>query len=221
MRVDVWVDVACPWCYIGKRRLERAIEALDGEPVEVVWRSYQLAPDAPRFGEPGAGDLAEEYLARKFGVGLAGAREMNARVSALAAAEGLDYRLDRARHTNTLDAHRLIQAAKEAGVADRLVEALFHAQFIDGARLDDHSVLRGLAVDAGMDRDAAARVLAGSEYVGEVVADIREAAVRGAQGVPFFVIENGLGITGAQPTELLAQRMRAVAGADRGSAAAA
>lgn len=221
MRVDVWIDLACPWCYIGKRRLERAIESLGDMPVEVVWRSFQLSPDAPRFGEPGAGELAEDYLARKFRVGVAGAREMNARVSKLAEAEGLGYRLDRARHVNTYDAHRLVQAAKEAGVADELVEALFRAQFIDGARLDDHTALRDLAEQAGMDRAVAARVLAGNEYGEAVQADIREAATRGAQGVPFFVIDGGFGITGAQPSVVLAERMRGAAAANEQSANAA
>jgi predicted DsbA family dithiol-disulfide isomerase len=211
MRVDVWVDIACPWCYIGKRRLERAIEALDGEPADVVWRSYQLDPGAPRFGEPGAGELAEEYLARKFGLRIEGAREMNARVSSLAAAEGLSYRLDRARHVNTLDAHRLVQAAREAGAADQLVEALFRAQFIEGARLDDHAVLLELATGAGMGREHAAGVLASDAYADAVDGDLREAALRGAQGVPFFVVEGGLGITGAQPAVVLAERMRASA----------
>lgn len=218
IRVDLWVDVACPWCYLGKRRLERAIAALGDEPVDVVWRSFQLAPDAPRFGEPGAGALVEEYLARKYGVGLAGAQEMQARVSALAAADGLDYRLDLARFVNTFDAHRLLQAAREAGVADPLIERLFHAQHIDGARLDDDEVLRELAVGAGIDAATVDEVLAGDAYADAVHADIREAAMRGVQGVPYFLIGDRLAITGAQSAELLAQGLRGAADAGKAPA---
>jgi predicted DsbA family dithiol-disulfide isomerase len=212
IRVDVWVDVACPWCYIGKRRLERALGMVGDVRAEVTWRSFQLDPGAPRFGEPGAGGLAEEYLARKLGVGLEGARELNARVSALAAAEGLTYRLDRARHANTFDAHRLLQAAREAAAADELVERLFRAQFSEGARLDDPAVLRELAAAAGMDAEAVDRVLASDAYSDAVLADLREAARRGVRGVPFFSFGDGPAVTGAQSAELLADALRAAAG---------
>ena len=134
--IDVWSDFVCPWCYLGKRRLERALATLPGTPVEVRWHAFQLDPTTPRFGEPGAGELTDRYLAERFG-DAERVRHMQAQLTELAAADGLDYQLDRTRRANTIDAHRLAQEADAHGRADQFAEAVFHAVFTDGRRIDD------------------------------------------------------------------------------------
>ncbi len=209
MIVEVFSDIACPWCYIGKRRLERALEDFpERDELEIAWRSYQLDPGAPAFGEPGAGGTTLEHLASKYGGGIEGARRMVERVSEVAAGDGLEYDLEHAARVNTLDGHRLTKAAAEHGAADAMVEALFRAQHVEALRVDDPDVLKALAADAGVPADAVAETLAGDAFAAAVQADIREAGQLGVQGVPFFAIDRRFAVSGAQPAELLGDALR-------------
>lgn len=200
MRVEVWSDVVCPWCYIGKRRLEGALARFpQAGQVEVVWRSFELDPEAPL--EP-QGTL-EERLAAKYGMSLAEARAANARVAGIAAGEGLRYDLAAARPGNTFDAHRLLHLAAERQLQPALKERLLRAYFSEGAPIADREALVRLAVEAGLDAAEARRVLGSDAYAEQVRADEREAAALGCQGVPFFVIDRAYGVSGAQPADLL------------------
>jgi predicted DsbA family dithiol-disulfide isomerase len=200
LTVEVWSDVACPWCYLGKRRLEDALARFEHrDQVAVRWRSFQLQPDAPRFGEPGAGAPTSEYLAKR-GFSPTQIEEMQGRLTELAAADGLDYHLDRGRFANTFDAHALIHAAARQGRGDALVELFFAAQHVDGLRVDDPAVLSRLAAEAGLEGAAATPTEADRQAVAE---DIEEAHRIGVTGVPFFLFDRRLAVSGAQPSELL------------------
>jgi predicted DsbA family dithiol-disulfide isomerase len=201
MQIEVFSDVVCPWCYLGKRRLESALAAFDG-PAEVTWRAFQLQPDAPRFGEPGAGELSAAALADRYPP--AQIEEMQGRLTALAAAEGLDYALDRAHHVNSFDAHRLAKAAGQYGSAEAMVERLFRAQLVEALRVDDPAVLARLAEEVGVPGDALAEDEADAAAV---FADLEEAAAIGVSGVPFFVLDRRFAVSGAQPAELLGQAL--------------
>jgi predicted DsbA family dithiol-disulfide isomerase len=202
--VEVWSDVACPWCYIGKRRFERALAGFDGAAdVEVTWRSFQLDPSIPR----GSRTPHNESLAKKFRIPAEQVRAMNDRVVGLAAAEGLDYHFDRYIAVNTLDAHRMSHAARVLGLGPEMHERLFRAQFVEGEVLDDPDTLVRLAVEVGVDEDAAREVAGSEAYADDVAADIGEAHALGVSGVPFFAIDRRFGISGAQPTELFASAL--------------
>jgi len=198
MRIDVWSDVICPWCYLGKRRLETALGQLDwGDEVELRWRAYQLDPHAG----PEPGDL-RVALERKYGPGAF--EGMTTRLTALGEAEGLDYRFDRALRVNTADAHRLLAWAwAEGGAAAQgpLAERLFRAYFTEGADVGDHSTLANLAAECGLDRNDAAEVLAGRAFAEEVAADLLGAVDRQITGVPAFVVEDLFLVPGAQDVD--------------------
>jgi predicted DsbA family dithiol-disulfide isomerase len=205
VQVEVWSDVVCPWCYIGKRRLEAAVESF-GRPVEVTWRSFQLDPSAP---VEGGGDMASE-LARKYGGGREGALEMMARVSAVAAQDGLEYHLEKTTHLSTRDAHRLLHLAHDLGGASlqgALKERLLRAYFTGAELVSDPEVLQRLAVEVGLPVERVREVLSSSEYAADVETDQREAAALGASGVPFVVVDRRYGISGAQPVELFEQAL--------------
>jgi predicted DsbA family dithiol-disulfide isomerase len=205
LQVEVWSDVVCPWCYIGKRRLEAAIAQFE-HPVEVTWRSFQLDPSAPASG----GDMASE-LGRKYGAGREGALAMMAQVSAVAAEDGLEYHLERTTYTNTRDAHRLLHLAHELGGAPlqgALKERLLRGYFTETEVVGDAAVLERLAVDVGLPGERVREVLSSSEFAPEVETDQAEAAALGATGVPFFVIDRRYGVSGAQPAELFEQALR-------------
>ncbi|MDP3891753.1 DsbA family oxidoreductase, partial [Nocardioides sp.] len=205
MRVEVWSDVVCPWCYIGKRRLERALaEFPHRDEVEVVWRSYQLDPGAPAE----VTQSAAEYLAGKYGGGLAGAHRMMDQVEAVAAEEGLLYRLRDTQRVNTRDAHRLLHHALETGgvaVQGRLKEALLAAYFLQARNVADHDVLVELADAAGLEEKGVRAALDSNAHDAAVEADVARAAAYGAGGVPFFVVEERYGVSGAQPAETFRQ----------------
>jgi predicted DsbA family dithiol-disulfide isomerase len=203
LKVEVWSDVACPWCYLGKRHLEEALASRPGEPIEVTWRSFQLQPDAPRFGEPGAGAPTSEYLEAR-GYAPDQLDEMQGRLAGMAASAGLDYRLDLGRHANTFEAHALIKAAARQGLGDAMVERLFKAQHVEGLRLDDPAVLAALAAEAGLEGEAATPTEADREAVRE---EIAEGRAIGVDGVPFFVFDRRLAVSGAQPAEILLEAM--------------
>ncbi len=204
MIIEVWSDVACPWCYIGKRRFERALAGFDGAAdVDVTWRSYQLDPSIPR----GTRVNHDRMLADKYGVSAEQVRAMNERVVGLAAAEGLEYHFERYITVNTLDAHRMSHLARSQGLGPEMHERLFRAQFVEGEVLDDPDTLVRLAVEVGVDEDAAREVAGSDAYADEVADDIREAQMLGVSGVPFFAIDRRFGISGAQPTELFASAL--------------
>lgn len=202
--IDVVSDVVCPWCYIGKRRLAAALARLDGAwrdvDFQVSWHPFQLNPDLPAEGVD-----RQRYVEDKFG-GPARAAELYARVRAAGESAGIHFDFDRiARQPNTLDAHRLIAWAQQRGPADTLVETLFRAHFIEGQFLGDRATLAGLAGDAGLDANAARAVLdsvAGSDEVRAQDARVREL---GVTGVPFFIFDSRVAVSGAQEAQALAE----------------
>jgi predicted DsbA family dithiol-disulfide isomerase len=202
VKVEIWSDVVCPWCYIGKRRFERALEAFP-HPVEVVYRSFELDPSAP----VGGAERSVDSLARKFG-GHDRVAEMQQHVTAAAAEEGLSFHLEQTLHVNTVDAHRLLHLALDQSgpvVQARLKEALMAAHFEEGRNLSDHAVLREIAVDNWLDGSRVDEVLAGRDYDDAVAADIAQARAYGATGVPFFVVDQKYSVSGAQPAAVFSQ----------------
>ena len=207
MKVEIWSDVVCPWCYIGKRRFEEALAEFPHE-VEVTYRSFELDPSAPVKG----GETVTASLAQKFG-GPARVAALQEHVREQAAAEGLTFRLDETPHANTVDAHRVLHLALAehgAEVQARVKEALMSAYFEDARDPSDHDVLREVAVAAGLDGARVDEVLSGEEYADAVRADVAQAAAYGASGVPFFVLEGRYAVSGAQPAEVFGQVLQQV-----------
>jgi len=207
VRIDVWSDVVCPWCYIGKRRLETAVAgfAYRAE-LEIRWRAFELDPHAPpeRPGDPA------RRVAAKYGISVEQARRGHQRLTDLAAAEGLAYRLEDTRGGNTFDAHRLIKLGGERGLADAVEERLMAGYLCQGRPIGDPSTVAALAVEAGLGATEVEEVLAGGRFSAEVRADEEEAAERGITGVPFFLVDGRFGIPGAQePDTILALLGRA------------
>jgi predicted DsbA family dithiol-disulfide isomerase len=207
MLVEVYSDVACPWCYIGERRFAKALARFDArDDVEVVFRPYQLDPTAPRVSVPLLGALE-----RKFGPG---AGQMIARVTSAAAEEGIAMRMDRARSVNTLDAHRLVRLAeREHGPAVQraLMDRLFESYFTNGGDVGDRALLADLAAASGVDRTRAEAYLASDEGLLEVRSEIDEARALGITAVPTFVFEGRFAVSGAQAPELFLDALREVA----------
>ncbi|GAA1846812.1 DsbA family protein [Microbacterium koreense] len=210
IKIDVWSDIACPWCYIGKRNLENGVAATDGDEdaprVEVTYHSFELAPDTPVDFDGGE----VEYLAQHKGVSEAQAQEMLTRVTGVAADAGLEYRFDLLKHTNTVKAHELLHFAKENGAQHALAERLMSAYFTEGRHLGQSDELVALAADAGLDADAAREALESGRFFDAVQADKAQAAAYGINGVPFFVIDGKYGVSGAQPAEAFSQIVRQV-----------
>lgn len=205
MKIEIWSDVACPWCYVGKRRFEKALASFEGrDDVDVVWRSYELDPRAPRV-QPLS---APEVLARKYRVSVEQANAMNDRLKTEALKEGLVMAPDRIRMVNTFDAHRLIHHAATAGKRAEMVERLFAAYHTEGALLSDHDVLVALAKEVGLEEAPARAVLEGDAFSDAVRADENRAAEFGISGVPFFAIDEKYGISGAQPAEVMLSALR-------------
>jgi predicted DsbA family dithiol-disulfide isomerase len=202
MQVEIWSDITCPWCYLGKRRFERALSQFEGaEDVEVTWRSYQLNPAQPR-GDTRSHDV---YLAQKTGRAIEDVRAGDERLTALAAAEGLDYHFERYRVVNTFDAHRVLHLARAHGLGSEAHERFMRGQLTEGEVMEDPDTLIRLAAEVGLPGDAVRDVLAGDAYADDVRAEIREAALLGCTGVPFFVIDRRYGVSGAQSTEVFLQ----------------
>ncbi|MEU1133881.1 DsbA family oxidoreductase [Streptomyces sp. NPDC005900] len=206
MRVEIWSDIACPWCYVGKARFEKALAAFphrDG--VEVVHRSFELDPTRAK-GDSGP---VIPMLMRKYGMSEDQAREGERRLGENAAAEGLEYRTEGRDHGSTFDMHRVLHLAKERGRQDELIGLLYRANFAEERSVfeDDERVVAA-AVEAGLDADEVRAVLADpAKYADDVRADEREAAELGATGVPFFVLDRTYGVSGAQPAEVFAQAL--------------
>jgi len=200
MLIEIWSDVACPFCYVGKRHLEAALaQFAHADEVEVRWRSFQLAPDMPT--DLGLG--MDEMLAEKYGKSIEEARAMQQRVTNMAAAAGLEFQLDRGRPTNTFDAHRLIHMAAAYGLQDAAKERLLAAYFIEGELISDHETLTRLGSEIGLDAGLVRDILAGDDLTESVNADIAAAREFGLSGVPAFVFDRELLISGAQPVEQL------------------
>lgn len=204
MNVDIWSDIACPWCFIGKRRFEKALaEFPHRDQVTVTWHSYQLDPTIPERYDGSELD----YLAKVKRMVPAQVRGMLDHVTSTAAAEGLEYDFDGLVVANSFAAHELLHLAKERGVAGTVKEALLSAHFEKGEDIGDREVLVAVAVSAGLDATEVSTALDSRRYREEVNDDIRRARSLGIQGVPFFVIENRWGISGAQPSELFSQAL--------------
>ena len=202
MKVEIWSDVVCPWCYIGKRRSEAALRRFaHRDEVELVWRSFELDASAPpSTGEQGT---YAARLATKYGTSPAQAQQMLDTMTATAAEEGLDFRFDLARPGNTFDAHRLLHLAREHGVQDPLKERLDRGTFSEGLPSSDSEALTAVAVEVGLPEAEVREVLSGTRYADAVRADEAQAGAYGISGVPFFVVDGRYGISGAQPAELV------------------
>ncbi len=205
MELEIWSDIACPWCYIGKRRIEAALAAFphSGE-LTMRWRSFELDPGAP---PERPGELAE-LLARKYRMSVEQAREAQASLTATAAAEGLHFRLQDTRSANTFDGHRVVQLAAEHGRQDAVKERLMHAYFAEGRLLSDADTLRELGLEVGLPAPELDDVLAGDRFADRVRGDEQTATELGIAAVPTFIVDRRVGVTGAQPAELLLEMLR-------------
>jgi len=197
VHIDIVADLICPWCFIGKRRLERALAMRPELEATLAWRAFRLNPELPEDGIP-----RERYLAARFG-GPRGAAQNEERLLAAGRAEGIEFAFSRIRRTpNTLRAHRLVRRAGAAGIAEPVVEALFRGYFLAGADLGDIATLAALAAPAGLDEADTRAWLEGDEGTAEVVAEDRRARRLGIHAVPCFVLEDGYAISGAQEPEM-------------------
>jgi predicted DsbA family dithiol-disulfide isomerase len=201
MVVEIWSDIACPWCYVGKRRFEAALARFDHE-VEVTWRSFELDPGAPASRE----ESAAEHLAGKYGMPVEEARARQAQLAAMAAGDGLEFNFDRVRAANTFDAHRLTHLAAAHGLQDAMVERLQRAHFTDGEQLSDRETLARLAAEVGV--ADAAEMLASDRYAAEVRDDERLAQEIGITAVPTFVVDRRIAVAGAQQPEVLRELLQ-------------
>lgn len=200
MQVEIWSDIVCPWCAVGKARFETALASFPHrDAVTLRWRSFELDPSAPRVVE---GDYAQR-LADKYGTGLPGARQMIEQMTATAAEEGLEFRFDRVRPGNTFDAHRLLHLAADRGLQHDLKARLLAGYLTEGEPIGEHEALQRLAVQAGLDEVEVKEVLAADRYADAVRADERQAYAFGINAVPFFVIDRRVGVPGAQPADVL------------------
>ena len=204
MQVEIWSDVVCPWCYLGKRQFEQALELFGHrDAVKVVYRSFELDPFAPA----GVTTPTVDMLASKYGMTAAQAHDAQRQMEQRAAQRGLTFRMDGLRSGSTRDAHRLLQLARARGRQEELAEGLHRAYFTEQASVFDHAALADLAAAAGLDRDEALALLAGDDYARDVDADEAMARSLGVTGVPFFVFDRRYAVSGAQPPEVLAQAL--------------
>jgi predicted DsbA family dithiol-disulfide isomerase len=210
VRVDVWADVVCPWCYIGKRRLDSALAQFErADEVDVVWRSYRLEPSFPEGGR----EPVHDYLATMTGRSIPEVQEMTDHARGIAKQAGLVFDASRAWMVNTFDAHRVAHLAEGHGLREAMYERLMRAHHVEGQILDEPDVLVVLAQEVGVPGDEVRRVLAGEEYAEQVRQDARSAAAHGANGVPFFVLNGARGFSGAQPAATLLSALQAAHGA--------
>ena len=217
IKIDIWSDIACPWCYIGKRHLESGIASLgdDAPEVDITYHSFELAPDTPVDFEGSEID----FLAKHKGMPAERVQQMLEHVTGVAATAGLDYDFDALQHTKTLKAHELLHFAKEQGLQLELTERLLRAYFTEGRHVGRIDELVELGAEVGLDADAAREALDSGRYAAAVQADIAQAQAYGINGVPFFVIEGKYGISGAQPAEVFAQALTQVVGEREGAVA--
>ena len=201
LRVDVWSDVACPWCFVGKRRLEAALERFPhGDEVEVVWHSFELDPAAPR--EHASSGSYAERLAKKYGFPVAQAQARISQMTETAKADGIAFDFEHIRPGNTFDAHRLIHLGEELGQQDAVKERFLQGYLSEGEAIGDPGALQRLAVEAGLPAAEVERVLSTDAFAKEVRGDEENARELGISGVPFFVLNQRLALSGAQPADV-------------------
>lgn len=207
MKIEIWSDVVCPFCYIGKRKLENALEQFSSkDDVEILWRSFQLDPSAKRSD----GKDIYDHLAEKYGQDREWAVTVNSNLVENARKVGLEYNFDKVIPANTFDAHRLIHLAASHGLQGKAEERFFAAYFTEGRNLGDPSALAELGVEIGLDGEEVKRTLESSDFADAVRGDIEEAEALGINGVPFFVFNRKYAISGAQPTHLFLETLQKV-----------
>ena len=205
MHVEIWSDIACPWCYVGKRRFEAALAAFEHrDEVAVTWRSFELDPQAPAARSV---DSAT-HLADKYGMTREEAQASQRQLAEVAAGDGLDMRFDLTRGGNTFDAHRLVHLGEAHGLQDATKERLMRAYFTEGELIGDAEALARLALEVGLPEDEVRELLAGDRYASEVREDERTAMSLGINAVPFFVVDRRMGAAGAHPAEALGELLR-------------
>ena len=206
MRIDIWSDVVCPFCWIGKRHLEAAVENFRARHpdagIEVVWRAYELDPSAPRVADDEPAESSVQMLSRKYGMPLAEAEAGQEQMAARFAELGLHFDWRAARICSTFDAHRLAALAADHGRADAVDEALRRAHFSEGLSISDPAVLRRIGVGSGLPADDVDTLLGGDSFAERVRGDVETARDLGVRGVPFFVFDGRLAVSGAQPVEV-------------------
>lgn len=205
MKIEIWSDVMCPFCYIGKRKFEAALAKFPHkDQVEIEWKSFQLDPDMKN--EPGKN--LYQYLAERKGQSLEWSKQMHDSVAQTARAVGLEYNFDRAVIANSFDAHRVMQMAKAQGLGDAAEERIFRAYFTEGMNTGDAETLATLAAEIGMDKEAVLQMLATDAYAGEVRREVEEGQALGLRGVPFFVIDRKYGVSGAQEPAVFSEALQ-------------
>lgn len=205
MKIEIWSDVVCPFCYIGKRKLEKALEKFPyKDKVEIEWKSFQLNPDQKT--NPNISTL--EHLAESKGWSMAQTREITSNVVNMAASQGLDFDFEKAVVANTKNAHRLIHLAKESGKGDAMKERLLSAYFSEGKNVDDFTTLISLGKEVGLEEEKIKAMLESNQFEEAVDQDIYESRQIGVRGVPFFVLDRKFGISGAQPDEVFDQTIQ-------------
>jgi predicted DsbA family dithiol-disulfide isomerase len=213
VKIEIWSDVVCPWCYIGKRRFEAALARFPHrDQVEIEWKGFELDPgarSAAHGGEHTPDDYAER-LARKYGTSVPGAQTMLDQMTSAAAEEGLDFHFERAVPANTFDAHQVVHLGLERGVQDAVKERLLRAYFTEGEAVGDREALVRLGAEAGLDADEVRAALDEQRYAAAVREDESDAAALGISGVPFFVVDRKYGINGAQPADVMLDMLQRV-----------
>jgi predicted DsbA family dithiol-disulfide isomerase len=205
VEIEIWSDIACPWCYIGKRRFEQALAQFEhADELRVTWRSFELDPEAPKER---TGDRTAR-LAEKYGMSVERAREIEAHLVATAAEDGLEFRFETARGGSTFDAHRIVHLAAEHALQDEMKERLLRAYFTEGQLMGDEPTLARLAVEVGLPAEEVRDTLAGDRFAEQVREDERTAQRLGITAVPTFVVDRALGISGAQPPAALLETLR-------------
>ncbi|WP_145409619.1 DsbA family oxidoreductase [Paenibacillus xylanexedens] len=205
MKVEIWSDVVCPLCYIGKRKFEQALSEFDGE-VDIIYKSYELHPHAPKDAQ----ELVVEALAKKFNITVTEAKQMNGQAVALAAEVGLEYKMDNLRNSNTMDAHRLTHLAMEKGKMKETVEKLFEAHFTKEKSIHSHSILKEIGLAVGLEAEELDDLLGSDRFRDTVEADQAEASLLGIKGVPFFLFNSKYAVSGAQPKEVFLEILHKV-----------
>jgi predicted DsbA family dithiol-disulfide isomerase len=202
LRIDVWSDIACPWCFVGKRRLERALEQFPhADEVKVVWHAFELDPSAPPERDPAISHTAR--IAKKYGISVEQARANSDRLTQVARGEGITFDFEHIRSGNTFDAHRLVHLGHERGRQDAVKERFLKAYLEEGALMSDRATLVRLAAEAGLDEGEAADVLASDLFTDAVRDDENQARELGISGVPCFVLDGRFAVSGAQSPQVL------------------
>ena len=205
MRIEIWSDIVCPWCYIGRARLQKALEGFEHrDEVQLVYKAFELDPSAPTDRT----ELTRDVLGRRYGGGEAQIRAMFSQVEQAGAQDGLDMRLEQTHIGNTRNAHRLVKLAARSGRDAAMLERLYTAYFTDGRSIFTTEDLVELATEVGLDASEARQALESGAFEDEIQADIRDAQRIGARGVPFFVVDGRFGISGAQPAETFSQALQ-------------